>query len=360
MTDAQECLKYAVGLVQVECSCLGTIDAESKRSDSGYYLDDMEIGPPLQYPKAVGEYCDAFWAMMSRARADGIRDFLSAFIVMSGKHNRIKVSPFDGSFVDEEDANLVLSVGKSHLVVKYTPKSYVRGAVWEIKTVGIMMNLAGSYTLNVYKHTDLTTPFKTQAINQATDNVLEKVTLAEKWELPLWYDNRIQSYYFVYDRGVSSPWNIKFNCGCTNGTKPWERYLQAKGMQTDDVTDLNTNSSSSSFSNGIYLHGSLTCDSFDWMCRDWNYKNNPFAAQMAKLIQLFTIRKLYALILNSTKINRYTLLDKNNLVKRIALINKMIEDPRVGNLPYLVREIPKGVTGCWECTQRFQKRSIFV
>jgi len=371
MADLSECLKYAVGLAKNECACLDPDEGETfedyNRSDSGYYLDDMEIAPSLQFPKAANE-CRTFWEMMKEAREQGIRDFITDFVSQSRMYTTIKMSPYDGEFVDNKKVNMVVTgINKQYLVAMYRPLRYVRGAVMEVKQIGLIMNMAGVYTLNVYKSTDLYSPevtpvpVQTDTITVVTPGVLATTDLATAWSLPMWEDNQKVTYYFVYDPMGAKPYNLKFNCGCTNGTKPWESFITGKGIQTDDIARLEIDAQShSTNSYGIYLKGSLTCDGFDWMCRDWNFKTDSFARVMARLIQLYSIRKLHALILNSSRINAYTLLKPEALQQRIIGISRMINDPALGNMPYLFRNIPRGVTGCWECESRAMKGSIIV
>lgn len=370
MADLDVCLKYAVGLSQDNCDCIGDTDRpeDYNRSDSGYYLDDMEIAPPLIMPKVAKDHCVSFWNMMQRARTDGIRDFVTDFLVMSKDYTSIKTTPFDGSFADNEKINNVLTgINKQYLVAKYEPIKYVRGAIWEIRDLGLITNTAGTYTLEVYKSSDLGTPLYSQDITVTTPGVLAtqkpqggSPAADVVWKLPLWEEDRKLKYYFVYDRGASAPYNMKFNCGCGSRTRQWQKHLRSWGMQTDDISTLEINSTGNNFSQGIWINGSLTCDGFDWMCREWNYKTDSFARVMARLIQLYSIRKLHSLILNSRRINAYTILAPEALQNRQAAISMMIKDPQEGNMAYLFRNIPRGVTGCWECPSKFQKRSIRV
>jgi len=366
---AAECLKYSVGLSKNKCTCLGLADdanewTEILRSDSGYYLDDLELSPSLQMPKASLE-CIDFWTMMAEAREQGIRDFATDFMAKSKIYTSVKMSPYDGVFTDKEKVNQALTgINKTYLVAKYKPLRYVPGAIWEVRKLGLVLNLPGTYTLNIYSSADLynenivPTPIQTQAITVATAGVITEVDV--EYDLPLWDDGyKKLSYYIAYDRQGAKPYNIKFNCGCTNGTRPWEQHMKGDGIQTDDVATLeNVSQGLSDFSYGIYVSGSLTCDGFDWLCRDWNYKTDSFGRVMARLIQLYSIRKLHALILNSRKINAYTLLKPESLVKRITGITAMIEDPIQGGMPFLYNNIPFDATGCWECNTDMEKKRL--
>lgn len=373
MTAITECLKYSVGLTKTQCECLGLAsDAEEwediNRSDSGYFLDDMELSPSLQIPKASLE-CREFWDMMEEAREQGIRDFVTDFLSQSKQHTHIKVTPYDGEFTDNQKINMVLSgINRQYLVAMYRPLKYVRGATMEIKQIGLILNTPGTYTLNVYDSSQLysdavtLTPLKTDTITVVTPGVLATKPLTTAWNLPMWKDDRKLTYYFAYDPAGARPYNIKFNCGCSNGSRGWEKHLYGKGIQTDDLNSLEVDSQSySEYSYGIHLKGSLTCDGFDWLCREWNYQTDSFARVMARLIQLYSIRKLYALILNTRKINAFTLLKTPEaMIQRMSGLTQMINSPETGNMPYLFRNVPKGVTGCWECESKFTKGSIIA
>jgi len=367
-----ECLKYSVGLSQVPCECLTDPPEESDRSDSGYYLDDMEIAPPLQFPKAATD-CEEFWTMMERARADGIRDFITDFLIHSRTTTTLKLTPFDGYFMDWEKINLVLTgINQQYLVSRFEPIRLIRGGVLEVRKVGLILNTAGTYTVNIYRSIDLyseavtLTPYKTIQVTVTTPGVMAEASVPMDpdqgvWKLPLWDGDRRVTYFFVYDPVGAKPYNVKFDCGCTGGLKPWQKHLYAKGLQVNDVKKLVVETQSlSDFSYGLAISGSLTCDGMDWMCRNWNYKTDSFGRVMARLIQLYSIRKLHALILNSRRINAYTLLKPESLQQRIIGISQMIADPIQGNMPYLIRNIPRGVTGCWECESPFKKGNISV
>lgn len=373
MADLISCLQFAVGLVKNDCACIDTDSApeDYDRSDSGYYLDDMEIAPPLAFSKAAAD-CSEFWDLMTEAREQGIRDFITDFVITARQYTTIKVSPYDGEFTDNQKINMVLTgIHKQYLAAMYRPIGYVRGATMEIRKVGLIMNMAGTYTVNVYDSSQLysenitLSPLKSIDVVVTTPGVLATANVpsgdGSVWKFPMWKDDRKLSYYFVYDPVGAKPYNVRFNCGCSKGTRPWEKYLYGRGVQTDDIKELELLSRDHSpYSYGLYLSGSLSCDGFDWMCRNWNYQTDSFARVMARLIQLYSIRKLCALILNSRRINAFTLLNRDILAARMEAISRLIMDPSEGNMPYLYRNIPKGVTGCWECESKFKKAAIIV
>lgn len=371
MADLQDCLKYAVGLSANDCECLQDENRPEfyNRSDSGYYLDDLEIAPPLQYPKAANATCQEFWALLEAARANGIRDFVTDFMAMSKQYNTLDMTPFDGAFADNQKISIALAgITQQYLVSKYEPREYKRGATMEVRKVGLVTNTPGTYTISIYRSSDIgsTLPAPTTIRDiDVTVTTPQKLATAEVpggvLQLPLWKDDRKESYYFVYSRGASIPYNMKYNCGCGTNTRTWERWIKGKGIKTNDITTLeDVQPTYSAYSYGIYVEGSLSCDSFDWLCRQWNYKTDAFARVMARLIQLYSVRKLHTIMLNSQRVNAYTMISSEALVKRQAAITRMIQDPTMGNMPWLFKNMPKGVTGCWTCPPTIQRKSIRI
>ena len=137
----------------------------------------------------------------------------------------------------------------------------------------------------------------------------------------------------------------------------------------------------SSRANGLVLVGSADCLGLNWICERFNSsvfgRTNDLAAWyrvLAKLTQFKAAEMLASMILESGRINRYTLLNGDILAQKRAYfeaqyynyIGTVEYKPRkgeifTGRLRWLAENIPANVTDCLKCKSGgFKKSSILV
>lgn len=340
------CLTNVVGISTRDCACLDTLDAAYKESLSGYFLDDIEHGIPLIYPNKAQDCGDtSIWTVLAQARSQGINDFFTDLLATIYRENKEKYAAYSGEVGEKKNNTPLVTTLKDKIGLKISPKE-IRGGLLRIHKIKLLLDTAITSNFIIY-NTDFgvvdTIPFTNVA---GTEYVHDFADTPK--ELPFFDANDFyQEYYILFDRGTAKPYNIKFHCGCGQGAanKPYYTYGDFHGVRMDTL-DLDDETLNKSYTYGLILEISLTCDAMNWICfRDQEYITEKFARVMAKTIQLYAIKKMIAFVANSTRINRYTLLDQKGLYVKMGQLQKEIN----GRLPWLAENLPDHAQDCLTC-----------
>lgn len=356
LTMDLSCLNQIIGITQKTCECLEDKpqDHEYDVSLSGYFIDDIEHGIPLQFPSKATGCGDDFWTVMETARSDAISEFYTDLLASIYTQNEAKYEAWSGQ-VGEEKSNIPLLTSlQSYIGMRIDPGA-IRGGVLKLHSVTVWTDTAHSQDLLIYRnnfeevHTE---PFTSVA------GVKQEITLDV--DLPFYVNDVKQTYWILYQKENSKPYNVKFDCGCglASRVKPYESFATFRGTSIGldgGSLDIDTEVTSTQYTNGLLLNASLSCESMNWICfRDEEYKTDPFARVMAKTIQLYAIKKLINYVLNSGSINKWTLLDRKHLYGRVSHLKK-----EIGNrLPYLAFNLPDHAQDCLMCKK--SSRSTIV
>lgn len=354
-----DCLETVVGITTSECPCVDD-PANPENLDvslSGYFIDDMELSPPLVYPANALE-CgdDNVFEMMIKARTEGINEFFTDLLASISKYNTDRYNSWSGQIGETKKNVPLTSLLDTYIGVKIEPWD-IRGAVLRLN--GFSLQLDADWTGDVLVLDQFFNVLHTENVSVLAGD-LTSVSLSEPLKLPFYVDDVRQTYYIVYDRAGAKPYNIKFDCGCGGHAsyKPYRDFININGIYMPALAESNQGKTSS-YTEGLVLNASLTCDAMDWICfRDEEYQSDPYARVVAKTIQLYSIKKLIAYILNSSKINRFTLLNREHLYGKRNHIASQI-DSRLG---WLAGNLPKHAEGCLQCKagQSMVTKSILV
>lgn len=355
--DITACFDKIIGLTQSDCPCLTGKPDGYDQSESGYYVDDLEYGIPLP---SIGNSADcgegSIWDLMARARTEAIRDFIADLSIMIAHANQKPSSSYTGPLANyKESHNSTLKGLKKWAGVKYTPKKYKGSSMRLTELCGFFAG-TGNVEVFIYSSIDFSTPITSIQVPAIT-NRKGCYTLPAPLDLPLSRNGQRVDYYFVYDSTSIKPRNLKWDCGC--GTKPpLYTYMDGGGFSIDDLSDLPFVSGTNEYVNGLYPVVTIGCDTTGWLCRDWDYLTDPFARVMANTVMYYSIMKLAGFILNSSRINFYTLLKRDELFGKRASMRKKIEF----NMNYLIDNIPPGASHCIDCAGQYGivKKSILV
>lgn len=355
--NIEQCFDGIIGLTQANCNCLTDKPAGYDQSKSGYYVDDMEFGIPLN---SIGNAADcgegSIWDLMNRARNEAVRDFIADLSIMIAQSNQKPFGAYSGPLANyKESHNSTLNHLKQWAGARYRPKRY-KGVSMRLTEVCGFFASSGPVEVFLYSSQDYVTPITSFTIN-AVANHRACNALPDPLDLPLSYQGRRIDYFMVYDSTSIKPRNLEWNCGC--GTQPLlYQYFEGGGFSIDDLADMPDVKSVTNYVNGLYPVVTIGCDTTGWLCRDWDYLTDPFGRVMANTIMYYSIMKLAGFILNSNRINFYTILKREELFGRRASLRKKIEF----NMNYLIDNIPAGASDCIDCagTYNIFKREISV
>lgn len=352
-----ECFDKIIGLTQADCPCIANKPEGWNESLSGYFVDDMEYGIPLP---SIGNAADcgqgSIWDLMSRARTEAIRDFIADISIMITQANHKPFGSYQGPLANyKESHNSTLKNLKQWAGARYTPKKF-KGVSMRLTEVCGFFAASGPVEVFLYSSVDLDTPIDSFTI-QAVANRKACYVLPDPIDLPLSSNGSRVIYYFVYDSTAIKPRNLEWNCGCGH-TPLLYSYFDGGGFDLGDLGGLSSISGVTNYTNGLYPVVNVGCDTSGWLCRDWDYLTDPFGRVMANTIMYYSIMKLAGFILNSNRINFYTLLKREELFGKRASMRKKIEF----NMNYLIDNIPAGASDCIDCSGGYHitKRTILT
>jgi hypothetical protein len=258
----------------------------------------------------------------------------------------------------------------------------LKGAVLIVEEIGLCIDRTANINVFIVSSEDLTTPVASLVVPTVADT-LSFASFPTPLELPLYSEScEDLKYFFVYQRGTAQPKAGNFTCGCSGrrGRKDWQKFVKARGVEADSLADLDSPKTSSR-TNGVVLVGRADCLGLSWVCERFDInlfsQMNDLAAWyrvLAKLVQYKAAELLISMILESGRINRYTLINGENLAAQRAYLEAQYfnyvgtvkHNPRpgelfTGRLRWLAENIPANVTECLKCKNSgFKKSSIIV
>lgn len=375
-----ECLEKVVGITQRECECFEVpqipdpenegefLDvADPALSHSGYYIDDMEDGIPLIFPASAKDCGDSdLYDILLRSRIEAAQEFVTDFGATLTqftlpRHAEV-ISPI-GEI--KKNVNVPLATTMDDLIGITIEPRRIRGATGTITRIRVRMSAAlVNAALSIYSDADdYTTPIVGAITFSAAANVLTEIPLTEPIILPSTdqHSNTIR-YAILFDRQGANPYNYTRNCGtgCGKRIVPWSKYAEVDGIYVGATSEIKDFDKDINKTYGLIIDMRWSCKSMDWMCRahasEWS--SLPYFRVIGKVLQLMTVNKLIGYILNSGKLNRYTLVKSEFLMGKRNHNRKEIAD----RLAWLSENIPADIVDCYQCkaTNRMTKGEILV
>ena len=362
------CYDNVVGLSQTDCNCY---DANTGvESLSGLYLDEAQ-GLNL---RAVNDMEDCtygtLWERMQKAMNKGITYFIADTNAKLIKNYSLRKQKFKGS-IGTSKYNGNLSILKTYAGVELFCSNVV-GGVLKVKGVNTIFSATGTITLYIYDNNG--TLHSTQTLNTIAGKVCTN-TFASVVELPMHNDNLDNiEYFFVYEYSAANiPKSNQLSCGCggdhyyfnaekpdftSKSTSKWKSWLMATGIQKDTLTfvDNITDMQFGNTTNGLILNIELGCNVSETICKDsLDFGGqDPFALTIAFAIQHKAAEYLANDILTSGDINRYTMLDNENLMASSVFHSDAYKE----SVEYVVSEAHIDLTDCLTCKETITKRGI--
>lgn len=361
---ALECIKNIIGLSQSDCACLGV---ESKPVDwntslSGLFIDDIEMGVPLIMPTSsldCGE--TSIWTLLEKARDEALNEFLTNYLIMLPKYQARKQNDYKFEFGSLKKVNKVLGLTKQYAGVYIKSIKQHRGSVLRVNNICLYVDSASAIDVEIYQvNDDYLELMHTETVNTTSNrNTCQAVSYSGNAyiDLPLVnnYGESIE-YFIMYDRTGIQPWNVQYHCGCSSTKPQWMQEVYAGAIEVDDITTSRDASLNRSYTYGLKLDTELRCDPTSFMCNDLDFGSDGWSRAMAKTIQLFAQRKLVQYLIDSPRLNRFTILNTDSLFKKRSDINGEIEY----RMEYLSARYPYTKSDCFICKDagEFQKLTI--
>lgn len=364
------CLENLIGLAQANCPChADNRPIAYNTSISGLFMDDYEHGVADVFAKSAQGCGDgSIWDVLQKARYEGINDGVTYLFKAIGKNKNTYVDGFSGSF--GEVSNRAPNVGDTGIKkdlagITIRPNVY-NGASILFKRIWLALDKAGTYDVLIHDMNDLTTPVATISIvHPGGDKKIGVDVSSGDMIQPLSDNGQRINYVLSYVRNGAVPLNYTYYCGCGNQYKPpWMKseYMVSRGFSVDNLSDIEFGNSNSNreYTSGLIVDWELICDPAKWMCtQDESFwTQTAWGRIAAKMFQLVISQKVIAAVLDSGRVNFYTLFSAEALQDKRIAFQKLTDDLII----HLSEEMPEHVDHCWQCKSDhgFSKRSIIT
>lgn len=365
-----QCLETLIGLASRDCPCNSAGRPETyDQSLSGLYLDDYEHGLSQVFAQSAKDCGDGdLWAVLQKARYEGINDFVTYLFRAIGQNLNSFVDGFSGEFgeVNKRAVNTGDTGCKKDITGFWIKPNVYNGASIKFKKVWLAISTAGTYEVKIHDMADLTTPVATVSIVHPGGYELVGFDVPVDDQVqPLSEAGKPISYSVSYERNGGIPLNYTYYCGCGDQYKPmWmkNQYMKSMGFCVDNLSELfpeNTNCNRLN-TGGLIVEWELICDPAEWLCKqdDSFWKLTQWGRVASKAAQLLCTQKVIAAILDTARINFYTMFSADALIEKKLAFARLTDEL----IAYLAENMPPHVNHCWSCKpqQNFSKRGIIV
>lgn len=367
-----ECYESIVGLTRTDCECYENLPDYAADSLSGLYIDEL-IG--LSFIQSLTN-CDNgndLFLNIEKARDNAITTFQADTNALLLQNFKVRRNPFYGGIGRAvSNNNVSLNTGEYLGVRMYCDN--VKSGVLYIKSIGALFQDTGAIALTIYNNLGET--IGTYALSTSA-NLHTQTTV--DLELPLHSDyiDHLE-YFFVYQYdGLIRPKvnDIKCSCGrfkpvfdCNNPyfrtkhetTYGWADWLMVGGVKSASLPDFTDMSCGcNNYMYGLTFQVELRCKISEVLCLDQlDFEGNPLAAAIAIAIQNKSGEVLGNWFLQSGNLNRWTLINAEQLALDVARFQKTYNDM----IQYIVASADITQNDCLACKDVYEmaKRGIFA
>ena len=337
-----DCLSGLVGLSQRDCSCVsGGQPSGWNDSSTGYYLDDREYGFPIKEALDANLDCgeSTIWDMLSDARTQGIRDVKNDLLQSLHVVREDRVINWRGVIGKTDNVGSYIS-GNTKVGIQLRPLIRMKDAYFVVKALWININATKSVTVGIASN-DGTFSATTDTAS-CTANTWTKHTFSSAVSLPLYSIAKQDLRYNIYYEpdGATSRQSRLWCCGGA----AWKQHFEAGGFSLaslpgDDVLPTLQESY------GLAIEGYFTCNRLDWICDLEEMDNIHVRDLIGRLIQWKSAIHLITTVLRSDKVNKYTLLSQEGLLRQRNSLRSEYQNA----ILWVAQNLPAGVTSCWGC-----------
>lgn len=328
-----ECISDLIGIFDGECECLGL---SSEKEYDFYLLNDMRWSIPLTSVTA-SFLCGNkdIITMSQQAIKQASKSFKTDFTQKLGNEYKTIVSKYEGAIGQLSKASAYQYFDGGKVGVKLTGKK----GVYNLQTIGIKVQQDQDTTLTISNNRD------DGIISKPISLVAGKVNKVQINEVLPLTDNFGEIEYEVSYTLVGSAYNIKYKCGCIDDSygriSPWLEVQGINGDKTDEYT------------HGLILFGVMECSVENMICSLLFSSDSKMV--LSRLLQFYAIQNLGALFLKSTNINRFTAVNKENIVELMEQLESEIN----WRIQWLFEKTDV-TASCYSCHNNFMTKSQII
>jgi hypothetical protein len=321
-----DCLNNIIGLSQTECLCLtsqlptGSDEiSDYNVSASGVFLDQLP-GFNMNISSGADDCASGgIWERMNLARTNAIQDYKTNLLACLGMKYKPRINNFSGQ-LGQASFTGNLNLTSAYAGQKITPRQ-IKGGFITLKRIGILINQNANVTVHVYSNENTSTLIYSSTPIASAQNTLTWAALSTPLELPMWNDNQTIEYYVIMElNGTFQPKSNKQNCGCGGQKIPYAEWLVTTGANGNDIANP-TSFRLTTELNGIVLDISATCKVSELICSSQyplDFENDVNALSIAYAIRFRAAAILYENILGSDNINRFTMMNRDEMARNIV------------------------------------------
>ena len=367
----EDCLKNLVGLSRSDCSCFeDDRPADFQTSLSGLYIAD-ELNLSVTNSAADCEK-GGVWDILETSRDRAINEFVMDY--MHGIQSRYgdAFTPFYSSnhkdrFIGKNNiSSAKINPVSNVAAMKINPRC-IKGGVLTIEGVELALNniqIPTSVDVKLFKSNDLINPIDTATINLTAQKTFFYAAFSKPIRIDLSdsdYDNSELYYYLAYQipQGATIPRaKIYEGCNCSKGSilkyNVWAQYISIDGVSAIDFENLDKPRYSNSYTMGLRIKATASCDRISWLCElanDFNElltlgdKDFKYASDLAYTINSRAKEIVLDTILRSPNINRLTMFAKDS----VRDLRNRYRKQYAGYLQWMINNIPLHRNDCLTC-----------
>ena len=358
MSTFLECLTDIVGITKDDCPCLleGLSTAEKNallKSTSGLYTDNLEGGIHLKSLKNT-DFCKNLAELAIGARSEAIqRTSDDVKLVINQNYAKSKNS-YNG-LIGSTQWNAPYTFSKRYGSLKLKPKHY-GDTIIEIKKAHLGWSLGAQTIRLIVLQVPVGGNSGTKIFDEEITTIENQFASIEVNEVfPFAKDGQAMEYYVMYDTtGISgSPLNNTASCNCGTLEARLKENLEVTGAEFDDPNAV-SNAGLNAMGYGIYLEAEVRCEVSNFICRE-HTNNDAVGITLAYSVLYKTGELLIEAVLQSTEINRYTMMHREYLWGKR---NHFVKEYN-SRIKYLGSIIDVTDTDCYICEDnRIVKRGI--
>ncbi len=341
-----ECLEPLIGITRDQHNCEDA-PVGYDTSYSGYYLDD---DLDIKWHQDSGIFDD-----LARDKTDGINQFITDYAASLMNHNDKRYREWAGLLGQPKRNQALQNYADGEVGIR-VKSGEIRGSVLVVHSVSYYSSVNGNSVQGriVDGEDNEVGTFEVDKVAGAKTTHEFETPLV----LPLTKNGQCVDYFFVYDTEGVAPQDIKVQAACCGRTrsKPYRKFADVWGF--DATNDYLDTSQTSTYSFGLSIDAEFRCTFTDWLCQSVKKTLTPYMRVVSKTIQMYAANEFITRIINSNKINQFTLLRKENLYGIRNHNNKEIGD----RLEWLAMNVPAEELDCANCkgSNRIKRRTIRV
>ncbi len=333
-----DCLNNIIGII--ESTGIVTPPIDYDKSSSGLYL----LGGSEN--SIVKEGCETEYLLKQCDKAIKSAITQTAELYLSCVAEDFKeYVPIINTWVGNKNRATGITELNNIMGIKISPRN-VKNTSLHIDKLGLWVSMAGNYTVKVWKNTTKIEEFPITVTTANSESIIDvDVTL------DLYSDFEDTTYYISYELlGASPVYNSILNCSSCNNTaiklrENMDKYSFFNGFSANSEGEIEDANLTNATAYGVLIHAQLKCDSENVICDNYS-KSQSFKKVLETAIYHKSIANLVRIIIDSKKIDQFTLLSHDSLLGKINHHRKEWKDRVLG---WLCSNTNIEGSGCYTC-----------